>query len=179
MPIRVHFEFTYRDYADTQNLHAKRGEWAYIAHFLAYYFYPFLGLLILLFEFLPGRHDGSSNAKIVSTVCGLVLLAIPIYRQFNLRRCYRRSRTGCGDCTIEFGEEIIHAKGELTKSEVQWSAIQSFSEDEKGFLLYLAPARFLPLPKRACSAAEIDDLRALFARKIDRQIPRLLSIVNK
>jgi hypothetical protein len=173
MPIQIHFEFTYRDYSDAQNLHAKRSGWTYAGHLLAYYFYPFIGLLILLFVFIPNRHDGSSNTKIVSTVCGLVLLALPLYRQFNLRRCYRRSRTKSGESTIDFGEELFHTKGEHAKSEIQWSAIQSFSEDEKGFLLYLAPVRFLPLPKRVCSTAEVDDLRALFARKIDLQIPRL------
>jgi hypothetical protein len=174
MPIQIHFEFTYRDYADAQNLHAKRSQWTYVGHFLAYYFYPFVGLLILLFEFIiPSRHDGSSNTKIILTVCGLVLLALPFYRQFNLRRCYRRSRTKSEQCTVEFGEEMIHVKGEHSKSEIQWSAIQSFSEGEKGFLLYLAQVRFVPVPKRVCSDAEVDDLRALFASKIELQIPRL------
>jgi len=173
MPIQIHLEFTYRDFADAQILHVKRSEWTYVGHFLAYYFYPFIGFLILLFEFIPNHHDGSSNTKIALTVCGLVLLALPFYRQFNLRRCYRRSRTKSEQCTIEFGEKTIHVKGEHSKSEIQWSAIQSFSEDEKGFLLYLAQVRFVPVPKRVCSEAEVDDLRALFARKIDLQIPRL------
>jgi hypothetical protein len=68
-----------------------------------------------------------------------------------------------GDCTVNFTTEAIFTTGAHSKSEIQWSAIQSSSEDEKCILLYLAPGRFLVIAKRACTPAQIEDLQALFS----------------
>jgi hypothetical protein len=61
---------------------------------------------------------------------------------------------------------MIRCKGEHSKSEIEWCAIQSFSEDESLFLLYLAPGRFLAIPKRVCTTEQIEELRLLFQRQI-------------
>jgi hypothetical protein len=53
-----------------------------------------------------------------------------------------------------------------SKSELNWKAIKSFRENKRIFILYLAPARFIAIPKRVFSEAQIEELRTLLLRKI-------------
>jgi hypothetical protein len=61
---------------------------------------------------------------------------------------------------------MIRVQAARMRSEVQWQAVRSFSENEKVFLLYLAPAKFMAIPKRICSEQEISELRSLFKQEI-------------
>jgi hypothetical protein len=164
--MQIQFTTNFRDYVAAQTLHAKRSGFPYLAHCLSHCFYPVFGVLILLFEFTPHHLAGSPQPKVYSVICGITLLCIPVYLRLMWKRCYSRSRTGSGECILDFSEEMIRAKGEHSKSEIEWSAIRSFSEDERAFLLYLAPARFLPIPKRFCTEVQIEELRSLFQRQI-------------
>jgi hypothetical protein len=139
---------------------------AFVGYCVARYFYPFLGICALIFEFTPHHSVGSQQSKVLSVFCGLVLCLIPVYIRVMTRRAFYRSRIGSGDCTIDFNPELIRTSGPNSKSEIKWSAIQSFNEDGNAFLLYLAPSRFLIIPKRACSAKQIDELRSLLVEKI-------------
>jgi hypothetical protein len=164
--MQVTFRTTFGDYKAAQILHAKRSMIPYLIHCVGHYLYPILGICILVFEFTPRHIAGSPHPKLLSTLCALLLVCIPIYLRFMMRRCFNRTRTATGDCTIDFNEEGIRARGLDTKSEVGWSAIQSFSEDSKTFLLYLAPARFLPVPKRFCTDEQIKELRLLLQGQV-------------
>lgn len=163
--MHLEFQTNFRDFAAAQTLHAKRSEIAYLSHCVARYFFPVLGVLILLFEFTPHLVRASAP-KVFSAACGLFLVCTPAYIHVTWKRAYKRTRSGNGNLALDFSEELIRCKGEHSKSEIEWSAIQSFSEDESLFLLYLAPARFLPIPKRICTAKQIDELRLLFKRQI-------------
>jgi len=74
--------------------------------------------------------------------------------------------SGAGDCAIEFDENIIRTQGPHSKSEINWKAIRSFSEDMKSFLLYLTPGKFIVIPKRVCANEQVEELRALFQRNV-------------
>jgi hypothetical protein len=54
---------------------------------------------------------------------------------------------------------------EYAKSEIEWPAISRFAEDKNVFLLYMAQAKFLVIPKRILSAEQIEEARALFTAK--------------
>jgi len=51
-------------------------------------------------------------------------------------------------------------------SEIGWKAIHDVNQDSNLFMLYLAPAKFLAIPKRICSAAQIEELNQLFASQV-------------
>jgi hypothetical protein len=157
----VEYSLTFRDYKAAQTLHAKRSEIPYLAHCVARYLYPVFGICILVFEFTPRHFVGSPQPKLIGTLCGLLLVSLPLYMEWVARRSYKRTRSGTGDCTIELDKEIIRTKGLHTRSEMEWTAIRSSSEDSKTFLLYLAPARFVVIPKRVCTNEQMNELRTL------------------
>ena len=52
------------------------------------------------------------------------------------------------------------------KSDFDWTAVQLFREDKKIFILYIAAAKFIAIPKRVCTEAQTEELRSLFQREI-------------
>jgi hypothetical protein len=44
--------------------------------------------------------------------------------------------------------------------------VKRFSENGKVFLVYLAPSKFMVLPKRVFQPGQADELRALLQRKL-------------
>lgn len=169
------YSLTFRDYKAAQTLHAKRSEIAYLTHCVGYYLWPILGVCFLAFEFIPHHIGASPQPKFLTTFSGFVLLCCPLFLHLMMKRSYKRTRSGTGDCTIELDQEMIRTKGLHTKSEMEWTAIQSFSEDSKTFLLYLAPARFVVVPKRACTDEEVNELRTLLQNRVKNGNSELLS----
>ena len=162
----VEYNLTFRDYKAIQTLHAKRSAIPYLAHSVSRYLYPVFGICILVFEFTPRHFVGSPHPKLIGTVCGLLLACLPLYLEWAWRRSYKRMRIGAGDCSIEFDDEMIRSKGLHTRSEMEWTATQSSSEDSKVFLLYLAPARFVVIPKRVCTNEQMNELRTLLQNHV-------------
>jgi hypothetical protein len=166
----VEYSLTFRDYKAAQTLHAKRSEIPYLAHCVARYLYPVIGICTLIFEFTPRHFVGLPQPKLFGTLCGLLLTCLPLYMEWVSRRSYRQTRSGAGDCAIELDEEMIRTKGLHARSEMEWTAIQSSSEDSKAFLLYLAPSRFFVIPKRVCTNEQMNELRTLLQNNVKSNI---------
>ena len=165
--MQIQYELTFQDFRAAQSLHAKRSAFPYFAHVACFLLYPFLGILGLLFTFTTAKWRHDHMFKDVLLLGGsAILILLPVYMLWIWRRLYRRTRSGSGNCNLNFGPDLIRTQAEHSRSEVEWPAIKRFTEDEKLFLLYLAPARFLVIPKRVCSAEHIEELRALFQSKI-------------
>jgi hypothetical protein len=49
---------------------------------------------------------------------------------------------------------------------MDWKAVKTFLENKKIFMLYLAPAKFIVIPKRVCTEAQIGELRMLLLRQV-------------
>lgn len=165
MATQIQFELSLDDYLAAQRLHSTRNLWPRIMNFLLYFLYPVLGILFLFFGvgvFL----ERNSHHPVTMIVCGVLLVCSPIYMRMRLRSCYKRTRSDSGESTLNFGEERVEIKGRYTNSELDWRAVKSFREDAKVFMLYLAPGRFIVIPKRACTEAQISDLRAIFLQKV-------------
>jgi hypothetical protein len=164
--MQIKFQLTFDDYSAAHSLHATRSLWSRFLRALARYLFPVFGLCFLVLGVsLVGK--GASTGNILTVfACGLYLTSVPFYLHLQLRRCYKRTRTGVGDCTVTFDSERILIDGQNMKSEIDWSAVQSFRENSEIFILYLAPAKFIAVPKRACTAAQIDELQAMLVQRI-------------
>jgi hypothetical protein len=54
------------------------------------------------------------------------------------------------------------------RSEMKWPAIQTVRQDRKVLLFYLAPAKFVIVPVRACSSEQVAQLRAMLKDNVNR-----------
>jgi hypothetical protein len=171
MPIHLEFTPTFEDYFDSLRLHVKRSLWLRMNWFGVRVIAPVWGVLSILgaFWMLTWGPPGVSVGIVM--VCGICLAGYPFYWRFKLKRCYVRTRTGDGSRAYDFGETQIRAQEPGAKSEIEWSAVRSIAEDKKVFLLYLAPAKYILIPKRLCAEEVADELQKLFAEKIRSSEP--------
>ncbi len=89
----------------------------------------------------------------------------PLILRLDAKRRFSRSRSGTGDCAIAFGPDL-HCQGMYPKSEIEWQAIQRLSEDKNIVLLYLAPGKFIVVPKRVCTSGQAEELRTILRQNV-------------
>ena len=69
---------------------------------------------------------------------------------------------------VEISDDGIHSRTDVSDSTLRWDSIANWIENRRVFVLYLSPVSFFPIPKRAMSAVQEDDLRALLRRHVRR-----------
>jgi len=168
MPVHLEFTATFRDYLCAQRLHAKRNWRSRLNDLAARRLNPILGALILAFVFLVSALGGFAvNGTFVFMVASaLCLLCYPFYLRYRLKSFYSRTRTGDGSRILDFDQESIKAQGAHAKTELDWSAIQFIREDKNVFMLYLAPAKFLMIPKGCCPPEVLEEIKRLYNQSL-------------
>ena len=164
--MQIQFQLSLDDYLAAQRLHAKRSFWSRLVRVLTRYIYPAIGLVFLALSSLFIFDKASMESSSTMLICGIILVFYPIYLHFWLRRCYKRTRSGNDGCQLIFDEGRISVEGQYSKGEMEWKAIHYFREDKSVFLLYLAPAKFIAIPKRVCTEEKITELRSLLSRQV-------------
>ena len=157
------FEFTFSDYIHSQKLHATRSLWSLSTYLLFIIIFPVLGAIGALLGMLM-LHAGDRKNSLIEFVCSLVLLLFPLLIRLNWWYCYTRTRSDSGHRNFVFTDDFIRTETEYSRGEVDWPAIRSFKENAKVLLLYIAPAKFFVIPKRACSREQLDELQSLIVR---------------
>ena len=61
---------------------------------------------------------------------------------------------------------------------MEWATIERTVEDKKSFLLYVAPGKFLVVPKRVYSSGQIEELQMLLQGKVDVRHENRLRTLN-
>jgi hypothetical protein len=164
--MQITYELSFDDYRAAQLLHAKRSLWRRLIRILTHVLFPICGACFLVLAFTLTAEKGSFSFMLTMLVCGSYLVLCPFYLNWRLKSCYKRTRSGNHKCTVTFSEERVLIDAGNMKSEVDWKAVQFFREGDEVFMLYIAQARFIAIPKRVCTAAQIDDLRSLFLQHI-------------
>ena len=161
MSIPIQFVLTFDDYLQAQKLHGKRSFWSRIWQTMRVTLIPVLGL-IFIFSGIMMIGPGVSVFSIIYVIlCGIFLTCYPIYIRHRYKRCYKRTRTEGSQCTITLQDDNILTETENSKSELDWKAIRSVRESDHVILLYMAPAKFLALPKRVISTEELTEVQQL------------------
>ena len=169
--IALRFNLTFEDYLSAIQLHAKRGLWPRMVSFIVDWLYPPLGVFFFGIAFLQWRGHETTGSVLFAVFAGIILVAGRFHLRWKYKRGYQRTRTGSGDTSIFFREDNFSAEEhDYEKTEYNWNAVKSWRENAKVMLVYLAPALFIVIPKRAISEPQLQDLRALFARKIIRAV---------
>ena len=163
MPIQLRFTLSFEDYLAAMRLHARKNWWLCLNYFAARFVLPILGILLVVLGWLVSGNGLPPAAAVFFVGLGVFFLFYPLYYRSRLKRCYRRTSAGT-EQSVELGEQQIRMKAENTSSELTWKAVRSYSEDQNLFMLYLAPAKFIGLPKRVFTPKQIAELRSLLAR---------------
>ncbi len=166
MSVQLKFTLEFEDYLDAQRLHAMRNWWLCVNYYAARFFLPVIGVLLIVIGLLNASHGAPSTLSVFNLGLGVFFIFYPLYYSARLKRSYRRTRTGSGETSVELGDTIIRVKTQNSNSELTWQAVHFFREDQKLFMLYLAPAKFIALPKRVFSPEQIIELQSLLASHV-------------
>jgi hypothetical protein len=168
--MQIQFELSFEDYLAAHRLHATRSLWSRLTRFLNYYFAPVWGIICIgCGLFFLGEHIDIQPIAIL-LVLGTFMAFYPLYLRFRLKHCYRGTRSETGDCIITLDMERILLEGRNTKSEMSWAAIQFYRESEAVVMLYLAPAKFVAIPKRVCTETQVGELRTILRQKMQPNV---------
>lgn len=165
--MQIHYTLSFQDYPAALALNARKNAFIFICRLLGFYGFSIFGLLLL--ASLPWSRAGANHwagFDWTNVVFDTFLIAMPLFFRCVYWWQYRRTVSRSGVITLSLDPELIRCQSEHTKSEIEWAAIKRFAENKKSFLLYLMPGKFLIVPKRICSARQIDELRALFQASI-------------
>lgn len=134
---------------------------------LNYFVYPLLGAIgVGQWIYEANRHPDQREAAWILGLC-VFLCLLPLLFRLNLRRCYRLTRVSDKPCIIELDEENIRT--ELpghSRTTLEWAAVQEYREGKKMILIYLAPSRFLAIPKHVLQPHQCEELLTLVRRKV-------------
>jgi YcxB-like protein len=163
MPITLRFTLTFQDFLNAQRLHAKANWWRRLNYY-AIFMLPVLGVFVIL----TGNWRTPVNwpSATFTMAIGLFCVLFPLYHRFRIKRCYRRTRTGSGDHSFEFGQEKIRVEAENMSSEFNWKAVQKYRENKSVITLYIAPAKFIIVPKRVLTTEQQHELHSLLASQV-------------
>ena len=165
--MQVSYKLSLSDYLAAQHLYYWRKFSAKMILILNYVIYPLLGLIgLALYAYSVIYHHGKPwSAGFFGGI--FVLLFIPLWFQFNLRRCYKKGRVIDANCNLDFNEENIQTDiPGYAKSTFEWQAVHNYQEGKKTILVYVAQTRFFVIPKHVLAPGQRDEFITLLQRKI-------------
>jgi hypothetical protein len=124
--------------------------------------------LFILVGVVGYKQGWSAGLSIFEVICGLyIALGTSVIAPLLYRRAYRRRHCG------QLHENVISIAADAidydcpgySRGRLEWEAIRGAIESDTTILLYLAPARFLPIPKRVISESEQQELLAIIRSK--------------
>ena len=175
--MQINFQLSFDDYRAAQGLHSTRSTWARINYLMNYYLSPLFGVLAFA-QAIALDWSKSAAGPTLWVVLGAYLFVGPLYLRVRLKRSYKRTSTGSGVCTLTMVEDGILAETSNTESKIGWAAIQYSRENERLFMLYTAPAKFIVIPKRACSAEQISRDQNHARAMVQKQLLEQFDSVN-
>lgn len=104
-------------------------------------------------------------ALAVTAVIAFVAVGVPLLVGPSvIRRRFREEKLLRQPVSVSWDEQVFEAEQPGVQNRLAWRDYLRFREDEHVFLLMLSSANFQILPKRALSAAQIEDLRQELSR---------------
>jgi YcxB-like protein len=72
--------------------------------------------------------------------------------------------------TAEFSADGLHFRTTAGESRLNWNLFTGWSEADRVFALFPSPVTFVPIPKRAMTAAQQEELRSLMRSKLMKSL---------
>jgi hypothetical protein len=78
-----------------------------------------------------------------------------------VRRDFRKLPNFSVRQLVKVNDERVYSVSDIAQATAKWTAFTKFHETQNLFMLLMGASRFRLIPKRALSAAQIDELRQL------------------
>ena len=165
--MEITYELTQQDFYDSLIAHRNRStfrKWT----FRLMVFFIFLVVASGLFTLILRPHNAATRADllpmfIVAPLWGFVLWGGP---RLSARSQYRKQPSAQGTRTLTTDPTGVHWRWSGGTSDVEWKSYMRYVESKSQFLLYLSPATFNMVPKRALTPEQLSEFRTVLAQNI-------------
>ena len=165
--MQIAYTLTFQEYLEGQRVHENRCTKTRVLRFLNWWFFPLLGLVLVLGSIVLWREGSPWVTVIVVFVYGLFLVCYRLLLLGRAKSKYINTRRGDGSVLVDLGEnQIVVQWPDTAMTVATWAAAKDFRENEKVLLIYIAPAIFYVLPKRALSRDQLSELLVLLNKKL-------------
>jgi len=164
--IEIRYTITPAEYQEANSLLMKNsGRRRKLIYSFVTWLGPLLGALMVAFAVIVSAWaQPDYTSGFVLLVCGLYFLSLPWLHHRMMRRRHRMQRLST-EIILTAGNEgiqIQRANGEA-ETRYRWPAFQKQVESRAMFALFPNMLLFLPIPKRAMTEQQQQELRALIA----------------
>ncbi len=160
MALTISYQLTEADYIDAQRMHAWRNYKPSTAAFVMQWS-PYLGVVFLLMASVILLNGGPEWLAWIELVGGLYMTLSGVLARYLLGRRFRATHAAVTTTTIRFDDDVISVEGPKASSRIDYSGIQNIVQTRGNIMLYLAPAVFIPVPRRALTPEQQGELANL------------------
>jgi hypothetical protein len=171
--MRLSYDITLRDHREAWWLHIRTDLARRLTVLVLYRALPVLGLFAFYCAWWIWQNEQDTTETIAWIIIGSMWCALALVPSFRIHRLYRQSGMDRGNCNVDISSDsIIVTQPGMVESRYQWRSIQRYVENDRMLLLYLTPVRFLPLPRRAFTAEQYQELQHLLATRLPSASPQ-------
>jgi len=164
VPLQFVFTLTFEDYLAAFQLNARKSPWVHFCLLFQEFIAPMLGILIGLYAILHALKGGIGVPFFVMLGTAIYLVAWTNPRA-RLKQRYRETCAGTEE-TWSFDAIRIQGRGKTWETSIEWSGLNSPLESDRILMLNLELGRSIVIPKRTCTAEQIENLHKLIAEKL-------------
>jgi hypothetical protein len=165
--MEISYELTQKDFFDSLIAHRNGStfrKWTFRLTACFIFLVATMGLLTLIHR----PQNAATRADllpmfIVVALWGLVLWGGP---RLSARSQYAKQPSAQGARTLGTDATGVHWRWSGGASDVEWKTYMRYVESKSQFLLYLSPATFNMVPKRALTPEQLSEFRTLLAQNI-------------
>lgn len=167
--MRFQFTVSLKDYKAALKLHRRQT----LGRRLFPWVFPCLFFLCLIaFVAASLYHNIAVASQAIALAAGSLagIVALPVLRFLNTRRCYGRmfppTRTSAVSAIEIDDQRIVEENPETEEVRLPWSGVLHFVQDERVTLIYINPSRFFLFPTSALTPGERAELSSLVAHHV-------------
>ena len=98
---------------------------------------------------------------------GVFWLSYPtLYWPWKLRHDFKKHPNFSRQCTLQVDNDGLRSQNDMSSGETKWGAFVKFRETPNLFMVYFGGRLFKVIPKRAFSAAQLEEFRELLRSKL-------------
>lgn len=168
MDMEIRFTLTAEEFREGYGLMLRNSTFQYrLSYWFRSWLGPVIGLWILGCSLVILAGNGSFALVLILWVAGAVALVAPLRFRATLRKLFRLQNLHQEIAVaVDAGGVVIKRVTRDADTRYGWAAIERSRESKRLIVLLPSKVQFIPIPKRAMTPAQTDELRGLIAANV-------------
>lgn len=163
-PVQLNYTLTADDYRQGFKAIRKRRLMSRLMYWFGYFIIA-LALFLLVATLIIGDRNQISNVLPLCFIA-LVWAAILWLSPWLTARRVTSGPVYTSPHTVNIDETGLHSRTPVSDGTITWPSIVCWQEVDRIFAIFLSPISFVPIPKRAMTAEQQEEFRAMLKQNV-------------